>query len=90
MAANAITYEELGAYCGEMLRPMSVWEKRLLRRVDDAVLAVWRGQGPKPKAGPGAQPDTAIPASNPKGIRALFRDIAALKTKGAQPPAAPK
>ncbi|MFN3858109.1 MAG: hypothetical protein ACK4RV_10185 [Caulobacter sp.] len=51
-----------------------VWEIRLIRRLDEAVMRVWAEQAPKPKQAP-AGPKT-VHVSDTAGVRALLRSKA--------------
>lgn len=70
MAANPITWTEINAFSSGCLAGMSVWEKRLIRRIDDAILAIWAA------AASGA-PANQISVKDPKSIKALLRRFAA-------------
>lgn len=48
MAIGPITWTEIGAYDRETLSMLTVWEKRLIRRTDNAFEAVRTGVKPKP------------------------------------------
>ena len=77
MVANPLTYTELEAFERKALYSFTAWEAEMLMRLDDAVLAVWAGQMPKPK--PKVMPNGEIPVSNVKGVRALFQGLMARK-----------
>lgn len=80
MAANAITYAEIDAYDRRMSADLSIWAVRLIRRIDDAVLAIMA-----PASEPPADPNMAgqIPASDVKSLRAMFRGLGAKKARQA-------
>ena len=48
MSVGPITWAEIGAYNRETLSFLSVWEKRLIRKVDDAYEAIRLGVKAKP------------------------------------------
>lgn len=77
MAVGPITWAEIGAYDHETLAFLTAWEKRLIRRCDDAYEAVRLGVKPKP--------------TNVAGMKANLRAaIAARKAKDARGDAAKK
>ena len=78
MVANPLTYTELEAFERKALVRFSAWETDLLMRVDDAVMASWAEQAPKPKP-KGVEKNGEIPMSNTTGIRALFQGFKARK-----------
>lgn len=65
---------------------LSSWEKDLIMRLDDAVLAAVSASGPaapaKKATGEPADPIEATP-DNPQAVKSLFRGIAARKAKPA-------
>lgn len=75
MAPNPITYLELEAFERKALVRFTAWETDLLMRVDDAVLAAIAGEKPI-TASTKSEP---VPASDPKGVKALLRGIATQK-----------
>jgi hypothetical protein len=70
MAVGPITWGEIGSYNTETLAFLTVWEKRLIRRCDDAYEAVRTGAKPKP--------------TNVAGMKASLR--AAIAARNAKPP----
>lgn len=72
LATGPITWEEIGAFNRETFAGLSVWQKKLIRRIDTAVLAVMAGV---------SNPKTQVPVSNAKGVQALFRGLAKRKDK---------
>lgn len=68
MGANPITYAEIEAYCRMTFARPTVWEVKLLRRVDAAVLAVWAAD--LPKSGKGGQAE--VPVTDTQGVKALL------------------
>lgn len=75
MAANPITYSEIEAFCRLRFIRLPVWELNLLRRLDEAVLAVWAAQAPKP--GGNKEP---IPITDTAGVKALLLSKATKQT----------
>jgi hypothetical protein len=75
MAVNPISVEAIDAFCRRFLVDMSVWEAELLCRLDDTVLAVWAGSVKRPAPDHNAPPEP-IPASHPRGIKALLQGLA--------------
>lgn len=75
MAANPLTYTELEAYERKALVKFTAFETDLLMRVDDAVMAAWAGDRPKPNT----KEPAAIPASDTSAVRAIFRGLATQK-----------
>lgn len=73
LAGQQITWAEIGAYNRETFAGLSVWQKRLIRRLDDAYEAAASGKSPgKPTS------------TNVADIRASLRvAIAARKSKAA-------
>jgi hypothetical protein len=76
MASNPLTHMELEAFCRLRLVHLTAWEVDVLFRVDDAVQGVWAAEA-KRKSGGGA--DNEIPASDVKGIKAMFQGLKARK-----------
>lgn len=71
MAVGPITWAEIGAYNRETCAALSVWDKKLIRRADDAYEAIRLGLKPKP--------------TNVASMRASLRAaIAARKAREAQ------
>jgi hypothetical protein len=79
MAANPITYDEIGAYDRETFAGLSVWAKKLIRRIDDAVLRVVAEEREKEAPAKSEVGGNQIPVTNTKGIRAMLRGLAAKK-----------
>jgi len=50
MSAQQITWAELNAYSAATFAGLSAWEKRLIRRLDDAFEAARPGNAPKKPA----------------------------------------
>ncbi len=48
MAVGPVTWSEINAYAAATFSSLSVWDKRLIRRMDDAYEAVRLGVKPKP------------------------------------------
>lgn len=67
---SPITWSEIEAFNGAALAGLTAWEKRLIRRVDDAVRAVALGE---------LSPSSQINARNGKGIAGMLRGLAARK-----------
>ncbi len=80
MAANPLLPSEVETYCRQTLTSLSAWEADVLYRVDDAVLAVWNASTGKASR-PGHEPESSIPATNTKGLKALFQGLAARRAK---------
>jgi hypothetical protein len=70
MAANPLTDEALEAYERRALVGFSAWEKDLIFRVDDAVLAVWAEQTKT-----GAPAEVEAPIDDPGAVRGLLSGI---------------
>lgn len=71
MAVGPVTWAEINAYEAATLSSLSAWDKRLIRRMDDAYEAVRLGVKPKP--------------TNVKAMKANLRGaIAALKARNAK------
>jgi hypothetical protein len=91
MAANPLSCLEIETFARRRHIELSTWEFDLICRLDDAVLAVWRGDGPKSRPAAKAATPNAIPVTDTGGIRGLFRGIAAAmggqKAKASPPPA---
>ncbi len=71
MGIGPISFKEIEAYQAQTHAMLTAWDVRLIRRLDVAVRAILSG-GPT---------DKAIPASNGKAVRALFRGVAARKVQ---------
>lgn len=67
MGANPITYAEIEAYCRMTFARPTVWEVKLIRRLDAAVLAVWAANQPTGKAAA-----AEVPVSDTQGVKALL------------------
>ena len=79
MAANPLSFTDIGWFVHLTGRPLSPWEVEMIERMDDAALA--SASQSAPSAPPGnSEP---IPASNITGIRALLRSKAAERSAGA-------
>lgn len=77
---QAIPWREIAAYSREVF-PLRIWEKRLIRRVDDKVLMVIRAKSAPPPA-PTDEKPARIPMTNTQGVGAFLRGLAASKKKG--------
>jgi hypothetical protein len=71
MAVGPITWSEINAYDAATLAGLSAWDKRLIRRIDDASEAVRLGVKPKPTnvAAMKASLRAAIAARNAKNAQ---------------------
>lgn len=67
---SPITWSEIEAFNTAALAGLTAWEKRLIRRIDDAVRAVALGE---------INPNSQISARNGKGIAGMLRGLAARK-----------
>ena len=67
MAANPISFSEIEAFKRQTLTPLSVWEVRLLRRIDQAVLPILN---PAPES-------NTVPARDGKAVLSMIRGQAA-------------
>lgn len=70
---SPITWAEIEAFNAAALAGLTAWEKRLIRRIDDAVRAVALGE---------INPNSQISARNGKGVAGMLRGLAARKKKG--------
>lgn len=75
MAANPIQWAEIEAYRRVTLQPLSAWDARLIRRLDQAVLPILNNTGAPP------QPRGEVPITDTAGVFALFRGAAARHAK---------
>lgn len=73
MAANPLLPSEIEAYERKALVTFSAWQFDLICRLDTAVRAAWSSKEPKPTR---ARGDRQIPATNIKGLKAFFSDLA--------------
>lgn len=67
MTAKAITWLEIRAYSRETFAPLSAWDKRLIRRIDDAILPILN---PAPES-------STVSARDGKGVLAMIRGAGA-------------
>ena len=67
MAPGPIGFAEIEAFNRVTLAGLSVWDVRLIRRIDTAVLAVLAGGAAKP---------TEFAVTDTAGIKSLFRGLA--------------
>lgn len=72
MAANPMTWVEIETFARLNLIPLTAWEARFYRRIDEAVLAAWRGDETAPE-----DPDEAIPVEDVKSLRVVLKATAA-------------
>lgn len=79
MAANPLSFTDIGWFVHLTGRPLSPWEVEMIERMDDAAL-VAASQSTPPAPHAVSEP---IPASNVIGIRALLRSKAAERNAGA-------
>lgn len=88
MAIGPITFLEIQAFSRLMLVELSAWEVGLIRRLDEAVLAVLDEKAPR-TAGKAPPAGVAIPVADTAGIRALMQGMAAKKAAQTQSKAPP-
>ncbi|WP_293826008.1 hypothetical protein [uncultured Brevundimonas sp.] len=69
---SPITWAEIEAFNAAALAGLTAWEKRLIRRIDDAVRAVALGE---------INPTSQISARDGKGIAGMLRGLAMRKKK---------
>lgn len=84
MGVNPLSDLELEAFDRRTCAELSAWEKDLIMRLDDAVIAAVRGDAPTaPAKKPDGEPADPIEVTpdNPQGVAAMFRGIAARKAK---------
>lgn len=74
--AGPITWQEIGAYNQEALCGMRVWEKHLIRELDDIARTIWN------KVKTGDKEPNLIPATDSAGLKAMFERLAAQQQKG--------
>jgi hypothetical protein len=75
MVIGPITYCEIAAYQSQTQALLTAWDVKLIRRLDIAVRAILSG----------ASQNKAVPASNGKAVRALFRGVASRKNQKGSP-----
>lgn len=75
MAIGPITYREIESYQSQTQAMLTAWDVKLIRRLDVAVRSILCGT-PQNKA---------VPASNGKAVRALFRGVASRKNQKGSP-----
>lgn len=76
MGPNPITWQEIDSYCRQTFAGLTVWEKRLIRRIDD--IAIGKAvEKMKTSAKPGRQEPEPIPITDTAGLKALFSGIKA-------------
>jgi hypothetical protein len=68
-----ITYQEIGAYQANALNRLRAWDVRLIRRIDDAVMAVVAAKT-GPEAARTIEPNV-VPATNVKAVKAMMMDL---------------
>lgn len=70
-----ITYQEIWAYQSGTLNRLRAWDVRLIRRIDDAVMAVVAAKT-GPEAARAIEPNV-VPATNVKAVKAMMMDLVA-------------
>lgn len=73
MGVGPISYAEIDAYLRLSGDELTIWEVRLIRRLDNAVRAVVGGQ--TSKAGKPTEQDAQIPVTNTSAIGSLMRGL---------------
>jgi hypothetical protein len=68
-----VTYQEIEAYQRQTLAGLTAWQVALIRRVDDAILAVLAREAEKPATGERLE----ISGKDTQGVKALLRGMAA-------------
>lgn len=79
--AHPISWQEIGSYSGQIF-PLTIWEKRLLRRIDDEVLSIINGKVLKRAKENKTKEPERISMKDPEGVKGFFRGLAATKRKG--------
>lgn len=72
MSVGPITFLEIQAYRSATLADLTAWEVGLIRRLDQAALAVVAGNAPTHQ---GSEPQTQVDINDRKGVRGLLSSI---------------
>lgn len=81
MSGNPISYTEIEAFARSLRTQFTAWEIDVLVRIDDAFLNAEASVPSKPASDNEA---AAIPVSDAKGVRNMFRGLKAFKRQQAE------
>lgn len=76
MQSNPLTFAEIEAFARLSRIELSAWEADLYCRLDDAVLAAWRGETPANEPKP-VDPEEGIPVADTPRLREMLKATAA-------------
>jgi len=77
MGPSPVTYLEIDAYQRLTFAGLTAWQIALIRRLDNALLAVFQRNSAKPTED---EPAAEVPVTDARALKGMFRGLAASRT----------